>query len=499
MGIVQKDALRTTVISYLGLVLGYLNKGVLFIWFLTTEEIGLVNLLVAVGLLFGNLSGLGSPYAIWRFFPFLRNKERNHHGLLLLTLLISIGGGLLFTLIAFLFQNEIVELYKEKSAPFVHYYYWIIPLGFANLLYVIFDTFLRSLYHNVISVFVYEFLLRLTISVLLVLYGFKWINFDAFLLLHCVVYFMPVLVLGIYLKRIGQFSLSFKSISVPKRFRRIIVSFSLFSYLNSVGNLVVTTMDAMMIASMLGLDATAIYTTVVYLTGALQIPFKSMVRVSVPIVSDLWKERNMVEMSKLYKKFSSVNLVISLTMFMFIWICREELFHFLPQEFHEGIWVFLFLMIGRLTDMYFGLNGIILSMSKKYQYDIIFTAALIFIVWGLNKVLIPIYGISGSAIATCTAYVAYNIGRIIFVYSSYKIHPFERSQLFVLALFGGVVAFFELTPLPYFGDVLSILMKWTIFTIVFIAPIYFLKLEPEIVRYVDNGAMFLKGRIKRKG
>ena len=82
MGLVQKDALRTTLISYTGLALGYVNKGLLFLIFLTTEQIGLLNLLVAVGTLFGGLAGLGSPYALWRFFPFLKNKEKKHHGLL---------------------------------------------------------------------------------------------------------------------------------------------------------------------------------------------------------------------------------------------------------------------------------------------------------------------------------------------------------------------------------------------------------------------------------
>ena len=72
MGIVKKDALRTTLISYIGLVLGYINKAFLFILFLTTVEIGLVNLLTTTGLLFAQLSNLGSIYVTWRFFPFFQ-------------------------------------------------------------------------------------------------------------------------------------------------------------------------------------------------------------------------------------------------------------------------------------------------------------------------------------------------------------------------------------------------------------------------------------------
>ena len=56
MGFIQKDALKTMVITYFGLLLGYLNKGVLFILILKTEEIGLVNLILSVGILFSQLS-----------------------------------------------------------------------------------------------------------------------------------------------------------------------------------------------------------------------------------------------------------------------------------------------------------------------------------------------------------------------------------------------------------------------------------------------------------
>lgn len=486
MGIIQKDALRTTIVSYIGLILGYLNKGVLFIWFLTTEQIGLINLLVGVGVLFGSLSGFGSSYALWKFFPFLKDREKNHHGLIVYTLLISILGGLFFAFLSWLFQNEVVEAYKTKSAPFIDYYYWIIPLGFANLLFVILETYLRAIYHNVISVFVYEFVLRGCISLLLLAYGFDLLSFDQFLIVHCLAYFIPVLWLMLFLKRKQELNLSPRTISIPKKFRKIIVSFGMFSYLNSVGTLVVTTMDTMMVASMVGLRATGVYTTVIYLTSALQIPYKSMIRISSPMVSEMWKQGKKREMGELYKKFSSVNIIVAFFMFLFIWVNREGLFSFLPSDFHDGIWVFLFLMIGRLTDIYMGLNGVILSMSKKFKYDIYFTIVLIVIVAILNLVLIPIYGMIGSAIATCAAYIVYNVGRVYFVFKHYRIHPFEYSQLTVILLFVAVLIAFELLPLfPEVNTVMEILLRWILLALIFPLPIYVFRLNTDIVDYTN--------------
>lgn len=103
MGIVKKDALKTTLISYVGLVLGYLNKAFLFILFLTTIEIGLVNLLSTTGLLFAQLCNLGSIYVTWRFFPFFRNKEKRNYGFLMLNVIIVLIGIAIFSLLFFLF------------------------------------------------------------------------------------------------------------------------------------------------------------------------------------------------------------------------------------------------------------------------------------------------------------------------------------------------------------------------------------------------------------
>ena len=108
MGIVQKDALRTSIIAYIGLVLGYLNKGLLFLVFLTMEEIGLVNLLVLVGVMFAQFANFGSYNAIWRFFPILQDRDKKHHGFLSFNLLIAGLGTVVITLLIILFSHFII-------------------------------------------------------------------------------------------------------------------------------------------------------------------------------------------------------------------------------------------------------------------------------------------------------------------------------------------------------------------------------------------------------
>ena len=141
MGFIQKDALRTTLISYIGIGLGYINKGVLFLIILTTEQIGLINLLFSLGILFAQFSNLGLISSVWKFFPFLKDTERKNRGFFVFMFIATCLGIILFCSLAILFRGEIELQYLEKSPLFVEYYFWFIPLGVATAFYHYFEIY----------------------------------------------------------------------------------------------------------------------------------------------------------------------------------------------------------------------------------------------------------------------------------------------------------------------------------------------------------------------
>jgi O-antigen/teichoic acid export membrane protein len=497
MGFIQKDALRTMIITYLGLLLGYLNKGILFVLILSTEEIGLINLILSVGMLFAQLSNLGAINAIAKFLPFFRDDSEKKQSFLMLNIVFIFAGILLFSSLVVLLQGQIIKFYSTKSALFVDYYFWIIPIGIANVFFLVFEAYLRSLFKNILSVFLYEFLLRIIVTILLILLAFEYLDFNQFFIIHAFVYFIPSLILLIYLYKLNELKFNKSTLKISRKFKKIIFSFSLFSYSNTIGVLVVMTMDAMMIAYYLGLKETGVYTTIIYLTSALQIPYKSLMRVSTPLIPQYWKEKSMDKMSQLYQKVSSISLIVGLFMFLLIWTSRNELFSFLPAEYLVGIWVFLFLMIGRVIDMYFGLNGWIFVTSKKYKYDLLFTFILLFLVFVLNVLLIPIYGVIGAAISTGFALIVYNLARMFFVFFVYKIHPFHVNQVRIALIFALILFSNELITRLFVNPFLEIAFNVSFVSIIFLGAIYFLNLEPEINAYLKNGKNFLKAKLKK--
>ena len=156
MGLVQKDAFRTTLISYFGILIGYLNKGVLFLMILSTAQIGLINLIISIGTLFAQLANLGTVYATWKFFPFMRNEAKKHHGFLAFLLLVVGAGILVYSTLYLVFREQIENGYIEKSPMFLDYYYWVLPIGISYVIFMVLEIYLRSLYKNVIAVFAYE-------------------------------------------------------------------------------------------------------------------------------------------------------------------------------------------------------------------------------------------------------------------------------------------------------------------------------------------------------
>lgn len=495
MGLIQKDAFRTMVISYLGIVLGYINKGLLFILLFSSAQIGLINLIVSIGSLFAQLANFGVIFTVWKFFPFFKNQEKNHFGFLPLMLSIVLCGILVFTIVYVVFQNQIQQSYAENSPMFNSYYYWTLPIGISYVLFLVLEAYLRSLYKNTVAIFAYEIGLRLLTTLLLVLVMPGWISFDSFVILHSLLYLVPTIIILVYMYRLQELNLSFSSINISKRFKRIIFQFSSFYYLNTLGVVLINSLDIIMIAQIVGLGATGVYSTVVFLSSAMQVPYKSILRVSTSLISDYWKHREFEKMKDLYQKVSSVALVLGLSMFILVWVNIDFLFSFLKPEFQEGIGVFFAIMMGRLLDMYFGLNGAIFTTSKKYKYELIFTIMLILIVYFLNLVMIPKWGMIGAAISTSIALVLFNLGRMIFIWVAYKIHPFTRNQFIVIGL--GIVALLagHFTQGLINNKWIQCLFESTLVSCIFFIPIIVFSLETETINYFKRATSFIRSKV----
>ncbi|MFI5151025.1 MAG: lipopolysaccharide biosynthesis protein [Bacteroidia bacterium] len=500
MGIVQKAGFRLTVVSYIGVLLGYVNKVLLFPNFLNTDEVGLTNIMISISIIYAQFSALGMTGVTLRFFPFFRDKEKNHHGFLSWAMVI-ISAGFILTTIAFIaLRPLVIRKYSEHAKLLVDYYYYIIPLGLALVFFQLFDSYLRSLFKTVISSFVNEVVLRLLQTLSITLYALKIVDFGHFVMIYVGVSCSVAVFVIVYTAWLGHLFVKPTIHPKVKRFSRHMLLFGFISILGSAGNSLIANIDGLMISGLMGgqlvngkvvsgLYYEGIYSTVFFFTTVMLIPYRSILKIASPLVAECWKKKDMKGMQKLYQQSTAVLLVLGIWVFLGIWCNFDSVFSFMPPQFASGKYVFLFLSIGRLCDMSTSLNGTITITSKKYKYDLIFTFFLIGVTIATNYLFIKVYGMgmNGAAIATSFTIVAFNMLRLLFVRYFFRMQPFVMSNLWVLLI--GVTTFFLNSLLPKIGNVYSDMMvRSVLVTLVFLFPILYFKLTPEVngfaVRYL---------------
>ncbi|MDE6308006.1 MAG: lipopolysaccharide biosynthesis protein, partial [Bacteroidales bacterium] len=80
MGIVIRQSLKGTVVTYAGAFIGFLNTLFIATHFLTPEEIGLQRILVEAAMLLAGLSQLGVNQVGVRYFPYFKTEDGRHKG-----------------------------------------------------------------------------------------------------------------------------------------------------------------------------------------------------------------------------------------------------------------------------------------------------------------------------------------------------------------------------------------------------------------------------------
>ena len=94
MGIIEKQATQNALYSYLGAILGFISV----LWLshsLSTDENGLIRILISISTLLAQFSSLGFSAVTTRLFPYFRNKDKGHHGFLFYAIIVSLVGFLL--------------------------------------------------------------------------------------------------------------------------------------------------------------------------------------------------------------------------------------------------------------------------------------------------------------------------------------------------------------------------------------------------------------------
>ncbi len=482
MGIIQRQAIKGSVYSYLGIVIGFINAIILAPRILTTAEIGLTSILVAFSLPFVQLSTLGFNGVINRLFPYFRDEKTNHHGFLFLTLIVTLGGFLLSVLVFLVLRPWFIHDNIDQSPLFVEYMVYLVPLVFFSLLFTILDAYNRVLFDAVLGTFLKDFFFKVTYCITLILYLLKWMTFPQFVFAFIVVQSLPGVILTVVLIIRKQFSLRFERGFISRRMARLMVNISLFGILAGLSSIAMSTIDRLMINSMIDLSATGIYTVAFYFSVLILVPSKSVRNISIPVIAELMKRKNFSEINAIYFKSSINQLVIGLLLFIGIWANVHNVFQILPAEYEQGKYVILFMMLAKLFEMSTGVANVIYATSRYYRYQTYFMSFLIVMVVITNLIFIPRYGIVGAAMASAISSLIYNFLRFLFIKLRFRMQPFNNKTLLLILI--GLASYFISLLIPVFSNfVVDIIVRSSFITLIFGVLVLVFHISEE----VDNG------------
>ena len=447
MGIIAKQGIRGTIATYIGVAVGFVTPFFVLTRFLTTEEIGLARVLIDAATLFVGLAQLGTSTSIIRFFPYFKD-DRTNHGFFFWTILVPLVGFMIFCLIYWLCATPLQHWFGDKSPLFVNYYYMVLPIAFFMLYQTVFETNANVLMHIVVPRTVREVGVRVGLLVLYLLYAFRILSMDGFVIGVCVNYALAALINLGYLFSLGRISLR-PDLTFIRQNGELVRSYTLYTcflIVAALTSVLAPTLSSFFITAQMGLNYTGIFAIATYMAVMVSIPSRSISAIAQPELSAAIKDNNRASICRLVSQASNNLLLVGGFILLLIWMNIDLIFHVLPNGATYAVakQTVLLLGIGQLIVTTFSIFIPLLNYSRYYAFSLLNSVVLTASAIVFNNLLIPRYGMEGAAYATVIADVLYFALVVGISCAALRVMPFTRRQLVTLAL---IVSLFLLNEL----------------------------------------------------
>jgi O-antigen/teichoic acid export membrane protein len=485
MGVIIRQGFKATAVTYFGVALGALNLLFFFPKFLSAEEIGLREIIISVAMSLSIFTQLGLHSAMGRFFPYFKDEERQHNGFLLFCLVAAGGGFLLFGGLFYLLRYQVMALFDANAAMVNDFLWLVLPVTALMMLQNIFEIWARLHFRIVVNALIREVFLRVSLTLLTLLYAFSYITFDQFMLLFGCTYLLAVVILIFYLRHLGVLYLQPKFVQIDPKLRPQLLRFSLWMMIGGAGVVINERIDGIMLAWLAGLSMTGIYAISFFIGTIIDMPRRAVGQIASTLVAQQWKDGDFKAMGKLYKQASLNQLILGGLFFILVWGNIDALFNLIPNGdvFRAGKWVVFFIGMARLVDMANGINSEIILNSPYYRFNLGSILFLGFISFGTNYIMIPLYGLVGAAAGSTLSILLFNVVKGGFIYAKVGMQPFEKrtSQVVLLLLLCyGAGYFLPAAQSDFWSSVSNIALRSTVMGILVVAGVYRFRLSDEL-------------------
>jgi len=416
-----KDSSISFLIRIIGMILGYILIMIISNYY-GAEALGIYSLSFVYIQMMAMISRLGMDTAIVKFTAEFNEKKDflsiNNTYFLILKIVLPVS--ITLSIIGYFLSPYIASMVFNKD--YLTYYFQI--SSFIILAYVfifIHSEFLRGLHK--IKEFMYLQNIYTTgfglFLIILFLYFFEK-NIEIPLITLLVSIFITFLISTYIIKR-NISNLNKKNRSKMgeginlKKLLTIALPLTFTSYLT----IIIGSTDVVMLGMFSDEKYVGIYSVVNKLSTSTLIVFMAVSTITIPKISALWGKKDINEIDKLNKKSTELIILLSLPIFIIIWVFTDEILGLFGSEFVEGSKALLLMSFGQFLLILAGPVWHMMNMTNKQKVFFYFSllSALVNII--LNYYLIPKYNIVGAAIGTFSSVVFLNILSIIYIKKSF--------------------------------------------------------------------------------
>ena len=480
MGIIKRQGIRHSLVTYLGVIIGGISS--IFIYpLINQDELGIIQFVLNTSILLVTFAGFSSSTMAVHFFPVFKNPRTKNNGFLFLLLLFTFVACTLF-LLAVYFSSHIVFGYLERKIIFSQTLPFLLVFTSLNSFIVLLIAYSSVFNRIVVPSIFYNILIKIAQPLLIFLMAKKMIGLTGALYGLGFALGVSLISLIFYTIHLKQFHWRPNFKFVTPTLMKSMFSYASFSILVSLGSLLSSKIDQFFIPNMLGYAALPIFNFGMFISEAIDIPRKAFSGIAAPLISESMKKENYAHVEEIYKKSSLIQFIAGLYLLIGVWVCADNLFQLMPKNgdlYHTGKYVILILGISRLVDMATGLNTEIITYSRYYRFNFISLSALAVLTIVLNLILIPKFGIIGSAFATLVSITIVNVWRLFYIKSKINVQPLDNNMIsaFIIGVITYAIAYF-LPSLPH--PILNILWKGSIVTILYGVMIIRTQVSPDI-------------------
>jgi len=470
LGRIRRHTIVSSLIIYLGFLIGAFNLLILYPRFIPVEYMGLTKVVMDYSVILTSFASLGFIAPFFRFQPYYTQYTAPDKNDLFQLYLVVVHAGMVgVTLLSMVSEKLITGYFNARSPLFSDYYYSTLVFGYLLLLYNVFEMYLFSKGEAIFQSFVREIVIRLII--LMMVLGVIWgLSMKGFVSLYSIHYLIPLLLLVYYARRKHPFALGLRFSKTSLRLLPHMAGMAGIGFVQNIINAGVPVIDTLVVGGLVGLEGVATYLLMNYISTLVHVPVRATASVLGAKISAHWKDNEVDKIQALYHRTSMSYLIFSFFMVSLILFNLDLFQRLIGKNITISMAVIIPLVLSKIMELSTGLSNLIIGYSKKWKIESTISVTNVILAIPLNIVMVGRFGILGAAWSTLILATLSFTVRILVLYRIYRLWPFQWSTLgFIgigLALFAGFYLLCGWTPNLFMKIAWSILYALIFITIV---------------------------------